>query len=127
MDEYELGHVIAEREYSYADGGTLVIRIGAPQPFPEHTSYFCAYEWIDSGKVRTSRAGGVDAIQALQIVLNMIAVDLYVFNESKNNTIRWEDADEGDICLDLPPYFLKLIEEDSLKKTSGKRKSLKGK
>jgi Domain of unknown function (DUF6968) len=86
--------VIASRILKYratAGSGDVAISVFAPERESDGT-WFCRYEidWPD-GKW-ASRAGGVDAIQALYLALQMIGSDLYTSNYHKS----------GQLYLDAP-------------------------
>lgn len=72
-----IGTVIAERTLDLAPRSKVVVRIGKPRKFRGDGNYFCLYEILWPGKRRISYCGGVDAIQALELAMSMIATDLY--------------------------------------------------
>jgi hypothetical protein len=47
--------------------------------------------------------GGVDAFQALELALGLIAIELSALNKEHNGQLRWECGEHGD--LGFPHYF----------------------
>jgi hypothetical protein len=77
-----LGEVIAERMLVLERRGSrrkkVILRLGKPRVFqkgkPDH---FCPFQILGIGKSDVRFAGGVDAFQAIQMVLIGIAIDLH--------------------------------------------------
>ncbi len=83
-----VGQIIAKRELDLADGGKVQITIGMPQAFPEGASFYCPYQ-IEGLRIQGVRyAGGIDAVQALQLAMNCIATDLYTSDAFKADQLR---------------------------------------
>ena len=72
-----IGTVIAERKLRLFPHGSVVVRIGKPRKFRGDNNYFCPYEILWPDRRRISYCGGVDAVQALRLAMNIIATDLY--------------------------------------------------
>jgi hypothetical protein len=83
-----VGQVIATRELDIADGSKVLVTIGIPQPFPELTSFYCPYQIDGLGKRHVRYAGGVDAVQALELAMKCIATDLYTSDAFKSDKLR---------------------------------------
>jgi hypothetical protein len=93
-----IGTVIATRIYRRDGGGDVILRVGLPVPFPEGDNFFCPYAIEGLSVDRTiSRAGGVDAIQALLLALQKIRITL----ENSGAGVFW--LDDADPDLGLPP------------------------
>jgi hypothetical protein len=95
----ELGAVIAERRLRVIGRPELEVRvrIGTPRPFPDdpNTNYYCPYQihGVGSGKVRY--AGGVDALQALELAIHILPTELDALRQTCPG-LGWVDAPEGD-------------------------------
>ena len=72
-----IGTVIAERRLKLSPRVEVIVRIGKPRKFRGYDSYFCPYEILWPDRRRISHHGGVDAVQALELAMKMIATDLY--------------------------------------------------
>jgi len=73
-DTIELGEVIAERILQ-SDNGEVRVRIGVPK---EHDQdfYITPYVILGAGNEKIRYAGGMDAVQSLQLAFEMIGNDL---------------------------------------------------
>ena len=75
----ELGSVIAERRLRVTGRPELDVRvrIGTPRPFPDapHNDYYCPYQIVGLGSAKVRYAGGVDAIQALELALHILPTE----------------------------------------------------
>src|SRR6266705_4998389 len=99
MEIENVGEVIATRilHLQEADGSerTITVRIGRPQSFPEPPDdYFVPYQIVGIGAERVCFAAGVDAVQALQLVMPMIGADLMALNRETTGTIVWEAGEK---------------------------------
>ena len=88
MQLTDVGTIIATREFQ-TDQGKITVLIGLPQKFPEEEDYFCPYQIVGTGSGRVRRAGGVDAVQALQGALRMIGTDIYTSAEAQQGQLSW--------------------------------------
>ena len=73
-DTIELGQLMAERVLQ-SDAGEVIVRIGLPK---EHDQdfYITPYQILGAGNDKIRFAGGMDAIQSLQLAFEMIGNDL---------------------------------------------------
>jgi hypothetical protein len=109
--------VIATRtlQIEVPDGSTrnITVRIGRPQAFPDPPDdWFVPYEiiGIPAGlaerahitKSRVGYAGGVDTIQALQLVMIIIGAELTALKRESGGAIRWEGGNDGDLGFPIP-------------------------
>lgn len=80
-----------------ADGTTspVVINIGKPRQFPDSTDFFTPYQVCGVGKEEVWYAGGVDAVQSLQLVMGMIGAELMALKTSAGIELRWAGDDFG--------------------------------
>jgi hypothetical protein len=91
----ELGDLIAERSLILrspnGESESVTVHIGAPQPSPDGVSWLCPYRiHRDTGRVRF--AAGVDAVQALDLVTQMIEADLFLLNRQYQGGLCWADG-----------------------------------
>jgi hypothetical protein len=96
-----LGDIVAVRELSLIDeqgiNSKVQVLIGAPRCFPDSTDYYCPFQIVGLGDEEIRYAGGVDGIQALQLVMPMIGAILRFRSENVAITLRWEAGNsEGD-------------------------------
>ena len=80
--------VIAERNLTFDSDGTervVTVQIGRPYVEPDG-AWFCPFNVIGLLSEGTRRAGGVDAVQALQLALVMIGAEL----SSASNSLKWD-------------------------------------
>jgi len=87
----ELEPTIAVRSLTHPETGAVPVEIGAPRPFDDGTGWYCPYRIGGSGK-RVRFAGGVDAVQALQLVMTMIGADIAAMNEAVHGTMKWGES-----------------------------------
>jgi|SRR5215472_1029963 len=98
----DLGDVIATRILLIDDvtgsERTVTVRIGRPQMFSEPPDdYFVPYQIAGAGSEKVRYGAGVDAVQALQLVMKMIGADLEALNREYAGAIRWESGQsQGD-------------------------------
>ena len=96
-----LGEIIAERRvYLQAQEGDrreIIVRLGKPQPFPGTSEdFYVPYELVGVKRDSLHYAAGVDAVQALQLVMLMIGADLHAIARAQQATISWLGGGEGD-------------------------------
>ena len=104
MELNDVGEVIARRTFSLetpTSGEKVIVEIGKPVLFPDSTDYFTPYriEWPGNNQVRY--AGGIDAIQSLQLAMDMIAARLVGLRDSLDCAIFWEGDENGDLGFPL--------------------------
>ena len=61
----------------------------------DFSSFYTPYQLKGVGSERIKYAGGVDAVQSLQIAMKMIGVELEVLHKPSSK-ISWECGEEGD-------------------------------
>lgn len=92
MAEIELGTIIAERILQSPKVDNQVrVRIGCPQKTPRE-DFITPYQIIGVSDEKVRFAAGLDAVQSLQLVLQMIAADIHY--RLKQYQLHW--ADRGD-------------------------------
>ncbi|MEM9694491.1 MAG: hypothetical protein AAGA56_18200 [Myxococcota bacterium] len=97
--DVELEQVIAMRRLRVGGSDDLDVRllIGLPRPFPDDPNgdYLCPYQITGVGDEKVRYAAGVDALQALELALQILPVQLDVLR-TQHPGLRWEDAPAGD-------------------------------
>ncbi len=88
MKRKSMGRVIALREIDLEGGDKIRVEIGTPKEFPEGGGYYCPYRIKGIGEGKLRYAGGVDSVQALELMLKCIATDLYTSEEFKSDRLR---------------------------------------
>jgi hypothetical protein len=96
-----VGEIIASRKFTLLLKGKepaeVVVLMGKPQKFPDHTDYYCPYEIKGFGPHRAVAVGGVDAFQAMQLALSTIGVELEVISKESGGKLIWDADDQGDL------------------------------
>jgi len=88
MSRPELGDVIAERELEVDGAGHAVVRIGRPTPDPRAGGdWRCPFQIIGLGDEGVYEAFGVDAVQALQLCLQLI--DIHLGEQRRAREVTW--------------------------------------
>lgn len=95
MDIHEIGESIAERTLVMGTD-EVVVTIGKPQPFDDGEDYFCPYSIAHAGQKKVSYAGGMDAVQALQLTMKKIGTDLAHLAKTQGVPISWLPDTPGD-------------------------------
>jgi len=87
---------IAKRKLVMGDREVHVV-IGKPQRSENGSDLYCPYliEVEHKERKRESCAYGLDAVQALQLALKKIGIDLAYLARSENIPISWLPDDEG--------------------------------
>ncbi len=94
MDVHDIGQPIAERRLLMGKQ-EIVVNIGKPQLFENGEDYYCPYSIERAGQKKMSYAGGVDAVQALQLAMRKIGVDLAYFEKKSGVPITWLPDTQG--------------------------------
>jgi len=64
----------------------------------------CPYQILGTGDEKVRYAGGVDAVQALQLAMEKIGAELYFkLDRQLGGKLRWEAGQQGDLGFPLPP------------------------
>lgn len=106
-----VGKVVAERTLDLESGERVIVRIGKPRKFRGNDSYFCPIEvrWPD--RARISYSGGVDAMQALHLGLQMIGTRLYTSQEAMRGELTWLGG--RDLGFPVPDIIADMVPKDS--------------
>lgn len=91
----KIEETIAVRELSLdVEGGVeaVSVLIGKPERIASGTAYCCPYQLRGAGLEESVKyAEGVDAVQALQLVMYMIGAHLSYLNEQCGGRLRWSN------------------------------------
>ncbi len=102
MELKDVGEVIATREFYVSEDGDrrrqIVVKLGKPRPFEDDASdCYCPFQVVGIGPERVYYAAGVDAFQALQLVMRMIGVHLHLLNKEQGGRLRWLNDNETEL------------------------------
>jgi hypothetical protein len=101
MQLKDVGVQIATRLLQ-AKNRKITVVIGRPEKFPEGEDFYCPYQIVGIGNERISYAGGLDAVQALQLALMKIGTDLYTSPEAQSKQLSWDGGELGDLGFPVP-------------------------
>lgn len=79
-----------------AGNDVVTVTIGKPALFEDGDDYYCPYAIEFLGKRKVSYAGGIDGIQAIQLAMNKIGVDLAYLKMPSNEPVTWMSDTPGD-------------------------------
>jgi hypothetical protein len=106
MTEHELGTVIARRVFDCGENNVM-LEIGMPYLIDKGTDCWCPYRITGLGSDKVKRIGGVDAMQALYLAMQMAATDLYVSDAAREKTLQWLGS--GNLGLPVPKDIADLV------------------
>jgi len=86
----------------------VTVLIGKPERFPDSPDYYCCYQILGLGFERVKRAGGVDAVQAMDIAHKMIGAELYTSKEYRAGELHWAAGSKGDLGFPLADSIVDL-------------------
>jgi hypothetical protein len=108
-----LGPVIAEREYRLVGKDRkrykVYLRVGKPRPIPG-SDYGCVYQIVWPSGPRTRLLYGVDALQALDLALQVAHLDLVHTIPYAEGRLTWEGS--YDLMLPVNNVVRDLIKKD---------------
>ncbi len=103
MKPKAIGPIIACRALAGRDGKQVRVILGRPRRFPGGNDYYCPYQILGIGDERIRHAGGIDAIQALQLTLMKIGLELYTSEDARARALSWDAGSvEGDLGFPVP-------------------------
>lgn len=109
MQLQDVGIQIATRTLA-AGGKQVTVVIGKPEEFPEGDNFYCPYQIVGIGNGRVRYAGGVDAVQALELALKMIGAELYTSQEAQAKQLSWEGGQSPrDLGFPVPDSAKELL------------------
>jgi hypothetical protein len=106
-----IGTVVARRELLLSGRKKVTVEIGKPRKFRGSPDYFCPFRIRGIGDDFLSRTGGIDAIQALELVMTHIGSLLYYSEEAKAGKLTW---DAGRVDGDLGFPLMEVAKKDVL-------------
>ena len=84
------------------NGKEVAVMIGRPEKFPDGEDYYCPYQIVGMGGGQVRYAGGIDAVQALQLAIQMIGADLYSSQDARSGKLSWHAGSPGDLGFPVP-------------------------
>lgn len=105
MQIKSVGEIIATRTLRRAGDDSeneILVQIGKPCQFPDGRAFYCPYQIVGLGDTKVRYAAGIDAVQALQLVMGIIGADLYSRNQSWGGRLCWEGDEGGDLGFPSP-------------------------
>lgn len=87
-----VGRILAERALDLEVTGRrreVRVLIGAPEPLPGSSDFFCAYQIIGLDDPTVRYAGGVDAAQALYLAMEAVGTQLAATTEARSGRLTW--------------------------------------
>lgn len=81
---------IARRSFK-VDGQEAICRFSRPEE--DGGSYVCHYEILWPERLRSSKAGGVDEVQALLLAMQKAHTDLLAARNRDGRTVEWLDGE----------------------------------
>ena len=91
--------VIAQRRFRLLDqpGRDVRALVGRPSPTTDGEDYMCTYQIVGIGDESVRSATGIDAIQAIELVISTaLPAWLNALREDYPD-LRWEDAEPGNL------------------------------
>jgi len=105
MQPIRLDEIIATRTYEWLRGESaveeVIINIGKPYPFDDGIDFICPYQIVTRERDKKLYAAGVDAVQALQLVMNSIGAELQYIERQFGGKLRIKDFGD-DSALGFP-------------------------
>ena len=106
MELKEIGELIAVRRLfvQEQDGSNreVLVKFGKPVPFPGSEDYYCPFQIVGIGSERVRYAGGVDAVQAIQLVMVALGAELFHLNKHCKGRLHWEAGEVSDFGFPPP-------------------------
>ncbi len=95
----KIEEIIATRDLYLANDNSrrIVVEVGKPVQFPDSNDYYCPYKIVGLGRETVKYAGGIDAIQAIQLAMSMIEADLCCSTEAREGLLRWVGNEDGEL------------------------------
>lgn len=76
-------------------GGLVAVPVHLHAPETDGASWFCRYEIGWPGGSRLSLGHGVDAIQAINLTMQKIGIELYMSDAHLTGQLQWEANGKG--------------------------------
>lgn len=75
----------------------ITVKLGKPVQFDDGTGYYAPFQITGAGSQKIKYAGGVDAMQAIQLAMKMIGASLNALRDEESIELEWEAGDKGDL------------------------------
>ncbi|MEP7182349.1 MAG: hypothetical protein ABI886_09195 [Betaproteobacteria bacterium] len=95
MNLLNIDNPVASRKLRIGSDDVLVV-IGKPELFEDGNDYYCPYSIKQGNDLKVSYAGGMDSVQALQLVMQKIGSDLAYMARTQGVRIDWLDDTPGE-------------------------------
>src|SRR6266496_3681883 len=100
MEIDDIGQAIAVRKLLLSEGDaadrTVLVTLGMPRQFPDATGYYAPFQVTGMGSEKVKYAGGIDAIQAIQLAMKMIGAYFSALAD-EGTDLSWEGGDNSDL------------------------------
>jgi hypothetical protein len=90
--------VFVEQKFELGKTACVVVRFG--RPAADGDAFACEYKIVWPARVHSSRAWGLDQVQALILAMEKAHVELLASDAARSGQLRW--AASGDFGLPLP-------------------------
>jgi hypothetical protein len=90
----DVGPLVATRALDLRGETKVMVRLGRPERFSDSEDYYCPYEIRGIGAEHVRYAGGVDAVQALELALKAIGATLYTSSEWQTKELTWNGGED---------------------------------
>jgi hypothetical protein len=98
--------VFYTRHYKLTTGGEVRLDVTSPERFEDSDDYVCHFRVLGLKNPVQSFAGGVDALQSLQLALMNAAAILLASEEYQRKELYWLEHGQSDLGLPIPKAFL---------------------
>jgi len=86
----KVGKIFATRELTLSGRAKVTVAIGKPRKFRGGIDYYCPFQITGMGDEKVRYTGGADAVQALQLALVLIGVQLQSSEEARAGKLSWD-------------------------------------
>jgi hypothetical protein len=94
-----IGEVIASRKLTLAQEGEpsseVLVLLGKPQQTPGYDDFYCPYQITGAGLNRVWYSCGIDTMQALQLAMEILQVEVDLLDKKLGGRLRWNDDEKG--------------------------------
>lgn len=91
--------VIASRKLTLSEQGgppsEVLVLLGKPQQTPGFDDFYCPYQIEGAGLSRVRYSCGIDRMQALQLAMGTLQVEVELLNKKLGGRLRWNDDEKG--------------------------------
>jgi hypothetical protein len=105
MEKTNDSNSVLTREFLLKEGGIVLLDVAIPRQFPDSQDYICQYRISGLLATHEAFAGGVDALQSLQLALYGAAAFLMSSKQFQEGDLYWLEANSKDLGLPVPDAF----------------------